>query len=133
MSGGRLGYFFSSLEDHAGDFEDKELDELVKDLATLFHDREWFLSGDTCEGAWEESRMAFKKKWFTIHGRQERIEKYLDDIRETVMKTFGISDKYCINCKHWTPEEDRKSPYGYCKYEKSCLMHQHECCDKFER
>ena len=37
MSGGSLDYFSCQLEDHVGDFGDKELDELVKDLAALFH------------------------------------------------------------------------------------------------
>ena len=76
MSGGSLGYFYNDLESHIGDFGDKELDELVKDLAKLFHDREWYLSSDTGEGAWNESRDRFKEKWFTAYGRQERIEKY---------------------------------------------------------
>ena len=46
MSGGSLNYFYSELEGHAGDFRDKELDDLVRDLAHLFHEREWFLSSD---------------------------------------------------------------------------------------
>ena len=45
MSGGSLDYFYSQLNDHVGDFKDRELDELVSDLAELFHDREWYLSG----------------------------------------------------------------------------------------
>ena len=36
MSGGSLNYFCYQLEEHIGDFGDKELDELVKDLAELF-------------------------------------------------------------------------------------------------
>ena len=52
MSGGSLNYFYSDLEEHEKDFGDKELNELVHDLAQLFHDREWYLSADTCEGAW---------------------------------------------------------------------------------
>lgn len=51
MSGGSLNYFYSQVEDHVGDFGDRELDDLVKDLAQLFHDREWFLSSDTNEGS----------------------------------------------------------------------------------
>ena len=43
MSGGSLDYFYTMLQDHVGDFGDKELDELVADLAELFHDREWYL------------------------------------------------------------------------------------------
>lgn len=129
MSGGSLNYFYSELESHIGDFGDRELDDLVKDMAELFHDREWFLSCDTCEGNWVESRDAFKKKWFTDHGRQERIEKYLDAIRDEVLKSFGMSDKYCLNCGNWTAEDE--PPYGSCRFLKSCVMHQYESCDRF--
>ena len=40
MSGGSLNYFYIELEEHAGDLGDKELNNLVMDLARLFHDRE---------------------------------------------------------------------------------------------
>lgn len=91
MSGGSLDYFCYTLEDHVGDFGDKELDELVKDLAELFHDREWFLSGDTCEGEWNEARDKFKAKWFTKVGRAERIEKYLYEAVEEFKRICGSS------------------------------------------
>jgi hypothetical protein len=133
MSGGSLNYFYSDVNEHVGDFEDRELDDLVKDLSQLFHDREWFLSGDTCEGNWNDARDAFKKKWFTPQGRQDRIEKYLSDISEEVRKSFGLSDKYCRNCAKWKPEKDKTSPYGNCKITKSCLMHRSESCDEFEK
>lgn len=70
MSGGSLYYFYCDLEDHAGDFDDPELDDLVTDLAKLFHDREWYLSGDTSIKRWIESRDEFKKKWF-VGGKNE--------------------------------------------------------------
>lgn len=131
MSGGSLNYFYSELESHIGDFGDKELDNLVADLADLFHAREWYLSSDTCEGNWVEKRDAFKEKWFSPNSRRERIDKILDDIRTEVLKSFGISDKYCKYCKYWTPEEKEGSPYGVCKVTKGCLMHRFECCDKY--
>ena len=134
MSGGSLDYFYTYLESHVGDFGDKELDELVKDLAQLFHDREWYLSSDTCEGAWEEARKAFKEKWFTAHGRRKRIEKYLDSIRDEVFKSFGMSDKYCVNCSKWTQDKrEGYSEYGSCSNEHSCLMHKYESCDNFSK
>ena len=140
MSGGSLNYFYSSLEDHVGDFGDKELDDLVKDLSVLFHDREWFLSCDTGSGSWAESRDKFKEKWFTPAGRKDRIEAYLDELKETTLKSLGLSDAYCINCKHWTPEKEEASkrrgydnPYGICDNHKSCLMHRKETCEKFEK
>ena len=134
MSGGSLDYFFSSLESHVGDFGDKELDELVKDLAQLFHDREWYLSGDTNRGYWVEARDNFKKTWFTEHGRQERIEAYLDAFRNEVLESFGMSDRYCKNCKHW--KQDKREDYemyGDCDLRKGCLWHRSESCEKYER
>ena len=133
MSGGSLDYFYGMLENHVGDFGDRELDELVKDLAKLFHDREWYLSSDTCEGAWVDSRDAFKRKWFSQGSRKERIERYLDEIKTEVLSSFGLSDKYCKNCCHWTSEEEKDSPYGVCDITKHCLMHRSETCERFER
>lgn len=131
MSGGSLNYFYSSLEDHIGDFKDKELDDLVYDLAELFHAREWYLSADTGEGDWNEARDAFKEKWFGKSSRPKRIEKYLDEIREEVMKQFGLSERYCRNCSHWTPEKDCDR-YRQCDLMSGCLMHRSESCEKFE-
>ena len=134
MSGGHLNYFYCDLESHVGDFGDKELDDLVKDLAKLFKDREWFLSADTGEGSWNESRNKFKTKWFGENSREERIGKYLDEVKEEVMKSLGISEKYCKNCRHWTQESrENYDMYGRCEFQKSCLMHRSESCDKFKR
>ena len=130
MSGGSLDYFYFRLEEHVGDFKDRELDDLVKDLAQLFHDREWYLSGDTGEGNWNEARDKFKEKWFTPTGREERIEQYLDELKKEVMQSFGLEKKYCESCKHW--EKDSKSDYGHCEFHKTCLFHKCETCDKFE-
>lgn len=132
MSGGSLNYFYSYLEEHEKDFGDKELDELVHDLAKLFHDREWYLSADTSEGSWNEARDKFKEKWFTEHGRQERIEQYLSEIADEVRMAFGIDAKYCMRCKHWTQEDNSK--YGSCEFAHGYLNHSHETCDcgKFE-
>lgn len=132
MSGGSLGYFYYQLEDHVGDFGDKELDELVKDLAELFHDREWFLSGDTCDSDWVEARDNFKSKWFTEHGRQDRIVKYLTEIADEVYAMFGMNNKFCHNCKHWT-QDGETSHYGKCEFERHCMTHRSESCDKYER
>lgn len=129
MSGGSLDYFYSYMEEHIGDFGDKELDALVKDLSKLFHDREWYLSGDTCEGHWNEARDAFKEKWFTKHGRQERIEQYLKEIGEEVRRSFG-NGTYCQTCNHWTEDSDN---YGRCEYQKYCLVHRAEsACERYE-
>lgn len=133
MSGGSLSYFYSELEEHIGDFGDKELDDLVKDLARLFHDREWFLSADTSEGSWKDSRDAFKEKWFTAAGRRERIISYLEEIRKEVLDSLGLNNERCKNCKHWT-QDDRAhyEMYGVCDLVSGCLMHRSESCDKFD-
>jgi len=136
LSGGSLDYFYSTLEDHVGDFGDKELDDLVKDLATLFHDREWFLSDDTNEGHWNDARDAFKQKWFTKAGRKDRIENYLDQLKEEVLRSLGLTDAYCRNCKHWTLAKDGSDdfPYGDCDLpDNGCMMHRSETCERYER
>jgi len=130
MSGGSLDYFYYRLEEHAEDFGDKELNDLVKDLAELFHDREWYLSGDTAEGDWIESRDKFKAKWFTEHGRQERIEKYLAEIGKEVRAMFGMDTDKCQSCKHW---EKRSDHYGKCDFMTGCLSHRSGSCEKYEK
>lgn len=130
MSGGSLDYFFGRLEDHIGDFKDIELDDLVRDLAKLFHDREWYLSCDISKGEWRESRDEFKKKWFTEHGRQERIEKYLDTLTDEIREQLGLNDKYCDCCKHWKREDDY---YGKCEYVDGCSYHRKEWCEEWEK
>lgn len=133
MSGGSLDYFYYRLEEHVGDFKDKELDNLVKDLAQLFRDREWYLSGDTGEGNWNEARDKFKEKWFTKIGRQKRIEGYLDEIKTEVLQSFGIAHKYCQDCKNWTVSNKHKEGrYGNCKFKKGCYMHKCDTCEKWE-
>jgi hypothetical protein len=128
MSGGSLDYFYYTLDDHSNDFDDKELNNLVSDLAQLFHDREWNLSGDTSRGDWREARDKFKDKWFTEHGRQERIEKYLAEIGGEIRAMFGMSKK-CQTCKHWKRESEC---YGKCEYISGCLMHRSESCERHE-
>ena len=134
MSGGSLDYFYCTLQDHENDLGDKELNELVHDLAELFHDREWYLSADTGVGDWNEARDAFKAKWFTEHGRQARIEKYLAEFTEEVRQTFGMSVAYCKNCVHWAPENKKNyERYGKCDFANGYLNHRSESCEKFER
>lgn len=79
MSGGSLNYFHGLLEDHAGDLGDKELGELVKDLAKVFHDREWSLDCDIREGAYIKTVKEFKEKWFSEAGRKERFTRYIEE------------------------------------------------------
>ena len=131
MSGGSLDYFYCQLQEHDRDFGDKELNELVTDLAQLFHDREWYLSGDYGEGNWNEARDKFKDKWFKEGARAERIERYLDDIRKEVLQSFGIEKHYCRDCKYWT-EVDKIHTYGDCSKHPSCRWHACETCEDWE-
>ena len=131
MSGGSLDYFYSRLEEHVGDFGDKELDSLIKDLVDLFYEREWYLSGDTCEGRWNEARDKFKKKWFTEQGRTERIEQCLDEFKAEMLQSFGATRTYCQDCKHWKKEKD--SAYGDCDLHKGCMYHRCETCKDWEK
>ena len=131
MSGGSLNYFYYQLEDHVGDFDDKELDSLVADLAKLFKDREWYLSADTGKGSWIEARDSFKKKWFTEHGRQERIEQYLSEFADEIRDAFGLKKGYCRTCKHWS-QTDNDSEYGDCEFVIGRKFHRAESCKKYE-
>ena len=59
MSGGSMNYICWQIEEEADKMGDPELIALVKDVATLMHDREWYLSGDTSDETWKESKEAF--------------------------------------------------------------------------
>jgi len=123
-----VNYFYNSLYGHVGDFGDVELDDLVADLAYLFNERELYLSSDTCEGQWREARDKFKEKWFTKIGRENRIEKYLNEISNELHDSFGYGH-YCRECDHWTPEDDGR--YGHCKLNPHCMTHRSEICENF--
>ena len=130
MSGGSLDYFYSRLEEHVGDFEDKELDELVKDLAELFYKREWYTSGDTSEGDWREARKKFKQKWLYKGGRDERFRHYIDEAAEKLRDEFGLNDlKSCETCGHWTLDCGN---YGECDSKKEYYTHKGDICKKWE-
>lgn len=131
MSGGHLNYFYSQLAEHIGDFGDRELDDLVKDLVELFHEREWYLSGDTGKGSWREARDEFKAKWFTEIGREDRIDKYLKQLAAEVFDSFGFNG-HCRDCVEWTAKGDSEY-YGKCNLNEHCLMHRSDYCDMFEK
>lgn len=133
MSGGALDYFFSAVRDHANDFADRELNDLVKDLSALWHDREWFLSGDTSEGFWNEALMAFKGKWFSHDGAKQRTEQYVKEAVNDLLLELGMPYEMCGNCKWFRREQE---PYGQCvepsedrkwlehRAEKACVLYE---------
>lgn len=63
MSGGELDYFYYKLEEHSEDFPDPTLKSLSKDLARLYYELEWWLSGDTDSEKYSKSAREFKEKW----------------------------------------------------------------------
>lgn len=131
MSGGSLDYFYNRLMEHAGDFGDAELDDLVKDLADLFYRREWYTSGDTSEGDWREARKAFKQKWLYKGSRDERFQKYIEKAMESLRDDFGLNDhKSCETCEHWTP---KRSDYGDCELKSHALTHMGETCENWKK
>lgn len=95
MSGGSMDYLYWKVEEHAvGCMGDMELDELMQDIAGLLHDREWCLSGDTCEDTYRESVNRFKAKWLQGGNcRNERlkklIDKRVDDLRKELRGMIG--------------------------------------------
>ena len=64
MSGGFMDYVCYRVSEEADKIGDREIIALCKDVASLMHDRKWFLSGDYDESAWKKSLSGFKKKWF---------------------------------------------------------------------
>lgn len=87
MSGGAMDYFCFRLEEQADYVDDKEVKQLIKDLANLLHDLEWYLSADYGKDTYERSLAEFKNKWFG-ESRNERLKEYLnaalDDVKAEI-------------------------------------------------
>lgn len=133
MSGGSMNYFYLGLEEHQNRLGDRELNDLVHDLAKVFHDREWFESGDISEGEYNKTVMDFKDKWFTDGGTNERREKYIQDAIEELRNDLCMSLSYCKDCAKWTRHEQYEN-YGKCEKEKTCLTHGYERpCPDFKK
>lgn len=81
MSGGSMNYIYYQIEEEADKMGDRELIALMKDVATLTHDREWYLSGDICVETWDKSVAAFKKKWFGT-SRASRLKGFIEQAFE---------------------------------------------------
>ena len=133
MSGGSLNYLYGEVERAADSIVDPELNKLVRDMAELLHDFEWFLDGDISEGAYNKTVLEFKEKWLkrpdTIQTR-EMVAAELDNTTKTIYKMLGI-EKMCKDCKHWVREKEG-SDYGRCKDHK-WLTHGYEWdCGEWE-
>lgn len=96
MSGGSMDYLCYRVEEAANAMGDRELTELVKDVAELLHDREWYISGDYGANTWEESVRKFKQKWFD-KPREKRlkalIEQMFDETKQECMNMIGVKNE----------------------------------------
>lgn len=85
MSGGCYEYFYIKLQDFENEMQDREMDDLIVDLAEVFHDLEWWQSGDSSEEVYREQVKKFKDKW--LHQSAEsRIANYIDEELEETRK-----------------------------------------------
>ena len=63
MSGGSFEYGYTKIKyDYVGYMQDKEMDDLMEDIAEVMHDLEWWQSGDISEEDYRETIKKFKQK-----------------------------------------------------------------------
>lgn len=85
MSGGSYNYICYKLSDECeGRMYDAELDELIKDLAEVLHDLEWWQSADTDEERYRNTVRSFKTKWFIADARERNLEKIINEKTENL-------------------------------------------------
>jgi len=91
MSGGSYDYICYQVGDLSGRMYDKEMDLLVKDLADLLHDLEWWQSGDVSEERYRKTLEKFKTKWFG--NRNERLADIINEscnsLRADLLQMIG--------------------------------------------
>ena len=95
MSGGSKNYICYKIENELCDqMYDEELNDLIKDVAELAHDLEWWISSDIGKEEYLETVSRFKKKWFESD-RNERLKGYVDakveELRNELYTLIGIS------------------------------------------
>lgn len=96
MSGGSHNYIYYQIQEElVGQMEDRELNDLMKDIATLAHDLEWYHSCDTSRDYYRESVRKFKDKWFG-KSRNERLKEYIDEsineLKEQLYTMIGVKE-----------------------------------------
>lgn len=78
MSGGSFDYGYCVIErDYVGRMEDREMNDLMNDIAKVMHDLEWWQSCDISEEDYRETVDKFKEKWFK-QSSDDRLKKYID-------------------------------------------------------
>ena len=60
--------------------DDRDVSELLYDMACLLHSCEWYKSGDICEETYREHIAKFKKKWFK-RTDTDRLQACKDDLK----------------------------------------------------
>ncbi|MDD4279699.1 MAG: hypothetical protein PHX74_08210 [Candidatus Sumerlaeales bacterium] len=80
MSGGSMNYAYCTIEKQARYLGDRELIDIAKDFAKLFHDAEWWHSSDIDEKGYRETAKWFKDKWLRSDKVDERLRGYIDQI-----------------------------------------------------
>ena len=79
MSGGSHDYICYRIEEElCGQMHDAELNDLMKDVAKLAHDLEWYDSSDISEESYKKTIAEFKRKWFKAE-REDRLKAYVDE------------------------------------------------------
>ena len=91
MSGGSCNYVCYAIEENlVGRMQDEELNDLMRDIVTLTHSVEWYLSADTGRESYLEEVKHFKKKWFESD-RNERLKSYIDkELADTKEKLYML-------------------------------------------
>ena len=103
MSGGSMNYACYTIEEQARYLEDRELVDIAKDMAKLFHDAEWWHSSDIDEKDYRETVKWFKDKWLRNGNVDERLRGYIDQIfddakQECKLLVTGESDREVTKC-----------------------------------
>jgi hypothetical protein len=103
MSGGSMNYACYTIEEQARYLEDRELIDIAKDMAKLFHDAEWWHSSDIDEKDYRETVKWFKDKWLRNGNVDERLRGYIDQIfddakQECNLLVTGESDREVTKC-----------------------------------
>ena len=103
MSGGSMNYVCYTIEEQARYLEDRELIDIAKDMAKLFHDAEWWHSSDIDEKDYRETVKWFKDKWLRNGKIDERLRGYINQIfddakQECKLLVTGESDREVTKC-----------------------------------
>jgi len=111
-----MNYAYARIEEECvGMMGDRELDDLMKDVAKLVHDREWNLSGDTCDETYAQSVREFKQKWFDTV-RRDRLITYIneacDQARAACLAMIGVEDVPLTTAQMQDKREELVEKYG---------------------